>query len=176
MQSSWDMSWQKSYVAGRAVPRAPGVAAARGAVLVEFVIAIVPMMITFFGFTQVAKIYTANLAVRHGAIAAARAAIVISDENDNNPGNNGSKQEIKQAAALAMLPWIEDRSLTDVRVTIDDRSSRRDVYGPVTAKVRAIYHCRVPLAGKLICPASVRMVSGEATMPHQGARYKDSLL
>ncbi len=158
----------------RCAQKRPGFAEdVRGAVLVESVIAIVPLLMTFFGFVQVAKIYTANLVVRHGAISAARAAAVISNANNNNPGKQGTNDEIKQAAALAMLPWIEDGSITAVNVSVADQSSRSDVYGPVRVEVTATYRCSVPMMGRVICAGSQRTMTAEATMPHQGAKYKE---
>lgn len=147
----------------------------RGAALVEFVIAVVPMLMTFFGFVQVAKIYTASLVVQHGAIAAARAAMVISKANDNNPGENGEISEAKQAAAVAMLPWVQDGSITNVDVQMTDESSKSDPYGPVTVNMTASYRCGVPMMGRIICTGGRKTITARTVkMPHQGANYKES--
>lgn len=137
----------------------------------EFVIAVVPMLTTFFGFVQVAKIYTANLVVQHAAITAARAAIVMV-KKDTNPGEKGSNTDVKQAAGLALSPWITSGSISNVNVTVTDQSSMSDVYGPVKVRVQATYKCGVPMMGRVICSGSRKALTAEATMPNQGARYK----
>ncbi|HQY60503.1 MAG: pilus assembly protein [Myxococcales bacterium] len=142
----------------------------RGAALVEFVIAVVPLLTTFFSFVQVAKIYTVNLGVQHAAITAARAAIVMV-KKPTNPGEKGSNTDVKQAAGLALSPWITSGSVSNVSVSVQDGSSMSDVYGPVRVRVQATYSCTVPM-GRLICPGSRKILTAEATMPNQGARYK----
>ncbi len=144
----------------------------RGAALVEFVIAVVPLLMTFFGFSQYAKMYTAKLGVRHAAITAARAAAVISDVNGNNPAATGGENAIRQAAGAALSPWITNGSISNVTVTITDSSSAADPYGPVRVEVRATYRCAVPMMGRVMCPGSRKTLTAEATMPHQGAKYK----
>jgi hypothetical protein len=57
-------------------------------------------------------------------------------------------------------------------VTVTDHSSKSDPYGPVKVKVDATYHCKVPLGGRIVCPGGVKHLVSEATMPHQGAKYK----
>ena len=142
----------------------------RGAALVEFVIAVVPMLTTFFSFVQVAKIYTAKLVVQHAAITAARAAVVMV-KKPTNPGEKGSNTDVKQAAGLALSPWITSGSISNVNVTVTDQSSMSDVYAPVRVQVQATYRCTVPM-GRLICAGSRKTLTAEATMPNQGARYK----
>jgi Flp pilus assembly protein TadG len=160
-----------------------------GAVIVEHTVAIVPLLITFFSLIQVTKLHTVDLALRYAAISSARAAIVISNEHDDNPGTQGDKprnlQDINLAAEVALLPWIESGAISDVKVEVQDRSSRSDPNGPVTVKVTARYACQVPL-GKLVClpsyPEKIGKHDGpiyvvrraEATLPHQGARYREA--
>jgi Flp pilus assembly protein TadG len=146
----------------------------RGAVLVEFVVALMPMMMTFFGFVEVTKIYAASLGTRHAAITAARAAAVMSKVHDNNPATQGGEGEIKSAAGQALAPWISNGAISAVTVTVNDTSSRSDPYGPVHVKVAATYHCKVPLMGRIVCKGGTKTITHEATMPHQGAKYKAS--
>jgi Flp pilus assembly protein TadG len=145
----------------------------RGAVLAEFVIAIVPILITFFSFVQLSKIATARLVMKHGAIVAARAAAVMTNAHKNTPDQDeGDHQgEITQGARLAMAPWVKDGSLTAVDVRVDDQSSQRDPYGWVHVEVTAIYRCRVPL-GQLICAGRTKVMTERYSMPHQGATYE----
>ncbi len=145
----------------------------RGAVLVEFIVALMPMMMTFFGFVEVSKIYAAKLATKHATITAARAAAVFSNAHENNPGAEGSGEEqAKGAAAAALGPWIGNGAISSVDVTVTDRSSKEDPYGPVTVKVTATYQCKVPMMGQVVCKGGTMKIPYEATMPHQGAKYK----
>lgn len=59
---------------------------ARGVVMAEFLVAIFPVMIAFLGFTQFCFMGIAKLAVRHSAVLAARAAVVVIEEADGIPG------------------------------------------------------------------------------------------
>lgn len=144
----------------------------RGAVLAEFVVAVVPLLTTFFCFVQLMKMQQAKLVIRNSAISAARAAIVI-HENGNNPGKHGQESDIEWAAALAVGPYAD--SFGSLEVTTNDNSSVNNTYGPVTVTVKGTYKCQVPL-GKLICVGGggfSKTLEASATMPHQGARYKE---
>ena len=151
----------------------------RGAVIAEFVIAVVPLMMVFFGFLQVSKPFTVSLGVRHAAVIAVRAAAVYSNRANNNPGAEGDGQsQARQAAGAALGPWIADGSISSVDVTVDDRSSRQDPYGPVQVQVSASYNCKVPMMGRIICSGGRKRISTQnmagfsAQMPHQGAKYE----
>lgn len=156
----------------------------RGAVMAEFAIALMPMLMAFFGFVQVSRAFQANLVLRHSAIVAARAAAVISNKNDNLPkekdsdGNdNGNKddgqEEVELAAALALRPWLEDGAFDNVTVNIDDKSTRDDPYGMVNVTVTATYNCGVPLGKLLVCGTDATLTKSiTAGFPHQGAKYR----
>jgi hypothetical protein len=53
----------------------------RGAVYVEVIVAIIPVMMFFFGLLQLAMIFSAHLVVRHAAERAARSAVVVLDDD-----------------------------------------------------------------------------------------------
>lgn len=154
----------------------------RGAVLVEFLVALMPLMITFFGSLQLMQVATARVVVKHGAIVGARAAAVISNKNRNTPDQpNGSDADVEAGVKLAMGPWVKTMQSIDVRV--DDQSSCDDPYGPVTVTVRAEYKCSVPF-GNLICSGmrfdgfhwnrpNAYPIEQRFTFPHQGARYQE---
>jgi Flp pilus assembly protein TadG len=147
----------------------------RGAVLAEHVIAIVPILMTFFTFVQLSKVATARLVVKHSAIVGARAAAVISNANNNTPdaqANDDGKADIRTAVQQAMGPWYAKGGITNVNVDVNDQSNRDDYYGWVTVKVTADYNCRVPM-GRLACGAAgVKKLEETYRMPHQGAIYK----
>jgi len=53
----------------------------RGAIYVEVLVAIIPVLIFFFGLLQLAMLYSARLVVRHAAWRAARSAVVILEDD-----------------------------------------------------------------------------------------------
>jgi hypothetical protein len=146
----------------------------KGAVLVEFVIAIVPVLITFLTFVQLSRIATARLVVKHAAIVGARAASVITNAKENTPDQKKGMHEveIENGVRMALGPWwTKSGGITAVRVDINDTSSRSDPYNWVEVRVRATYACRVPL-GFLICAGRQKQIVEIARMPHQGALYE----
>jgi Flp pilus assembly protein TadG len=145
----------------------------KGAVLAEFVIAIVPVFTTFFSFVQLSRIATARLVVKHAAIAGARAAAVMTNANDDTPDQPGGDQkgEIENAVKASMGPWFANGSITGANVTITDSSSRSDPYGWVEVKVDATYACKIPM-GQIACGGGTKQLTETFKMPHQGAIYK----
>jgi Flp pilus assembly protein TadG len=144
-------------------------------VLAEFAMALTPLLATFFGLLQIMHAYQAKLVINHGAVTGARAAIVMSDENNNMPDSqskSAGKAEIKATVALAMQAWIDEGALKKVKVDVKDDSAD-DPSGPVTVKVTADYMCGVPLGSSLVCGLDRKIqYTTQVTFPHQGAEYK----
>lgn len=144
----------------------------RGAVLAEFVIAIVPLLTIFFVFVQLSQLAVARLLVKHAAVVGARSAAVFHNEHKNVPKmcDNDGKAKVDAAVTAALGHWSNRISTT---TDVTDLSNREvdGVYDLVTVKVTAVVKCRVPL-GRLICPAGVTIMTDTKSMPHQGARYK----
>lgn len=146
----------------------------RGAVLVEFALAFLPLLILFFTTAQLAKMATARLAVKHSAIVGARAAAVLSNVNDNVPDQKqGSQQnEIDNAVKAALGPWWQlEGPIMTVKVTVTDSSTRDDPYNWVEVNVKAQYACRLPF-GFLVCGGLTKELKENYRMPHQGAQYR----
>jgi len=146
----------------------------RGAVLVEFVVAIVPILMMFFTFIQLSKVATARLIVKHATIIGARAAAVIANEHENVPDQpkGQNQKEIDAAVKNALGPWWYRRGgVMNVQVRVDDRSSKSDPYGWVEVRVSAVYQCNVPM-GWIACRGRSKLLEEAYRMPHQGARYK----
>ncbi|HVJ94737.1 MAG TPA: hypothetical protein VM580_33350 [Labilithrix sp.] len=145
----------------------------KGAVLAEFCIAIVPVLTTFLSFVQLSRVATARLVVKHSAIIGARAAAVISNANDNNPGQyiGSHDDDISNAVKAALGPWQEAGGIQAVNVTVNDTSSRGDPYNWVEVKVSATYACKIPM-GVIACGGSTKLLEETYRMPHQGARYR----
>jgi Flp pilus assembly protein TadG len=156
----------------------------RGAAYVEFLIAVVPMMILFWGIMQLNGLLLADLVARHAAVHAVRAAIVC----DSQVGHPQSAEELEapggcayEAAKLA-LSAVRSFGAPDFSVRIEGAS--RHGNAPVTATVIATYRCQVPLASSLLCTGLISDEGGgsaargvlkltrKATLPNQGAGYE----
>lgn len=146
----------------------------RGAVLVEFLVALMPLLITFSSSVQLMQIVTARLVVKHAAVVGARGAAVISNSKQNTPDQKlGDNKDIVRDGVLnALGPWI--RTMATVEVTIDDQSSCDDPYGMVTVEVKANYRCSVPFGSTLVCGGGKHSIREKMSYPHQGARYQDT--
>jgi len=146
----------------------------KGAVMAEFVIAIVPVLTTFFSFVQLSRIATARLVLKHSTIVGARAAAVMANGNDNTPDQPAGDQkgEITNAVKAGMGPWFTKAGgFTSVNVTVTDSSNRGDPYGWVEVKVNTLYACNIPM-GFIACGGNTKRLEETYRMPHQGAIYK----
>lgn len=146
----------------------------RGAVLVEFLVALMPLMITFSSFVQLSQIATARVVVKHATIVGARAAAVMSNKNHNTPDQKGDgATDIKEGVNAALGPWV--RTMKQVDVEVDDQSSCSDPYGMVSVTVKADYRCSVPFGGFLLCGTSggKHSIAYKIGFPHEGARFKE---
>jgi Flp pilus assembly protein TadG len=148
----------------------------KGAVLVEFLIAFMPLMITFSSFVQLAQIATASIVTKHATIIAARAAAVISNGHNNTPDakQGDNQQDITDAVTAGLGPWAGTMTGTPT-VTIKDQSSGSDVFGMIEVTVTAQYRCSVPFGGMLVCGTNggTHQIVKTAAYPHQGGCYTD---
>lgn len=143
----------------------------RGATTAETLIVLIPLLTIFLTAVQFSHAATADLVVKHSTVAAARAAIVISNP-DANPGDNGPESDIINAAGVAMGPWLTSGALGNIQVSWTDASSRGDPFGQVTVTVAADYRCRVPIGRFIICNGASRHMTFTVALPHQGAKYR----
>ena len=137
----------------------------------EFLVAIVPLLVTFFCLVQLAKLYSAKIVLDHAAITASRAAIVILPPSPDAPREAGrGHRDVTRAAELAMGPWKTSRAFTKVNI---DARTPGEPYGMTTVRVTATYRCGVPLGGRIVCGlGGTKTMTSEASLPNQGARYK----
>jgi hypothetical protein len=157
-----------------------------GAVYVEFLIAIMPMRMLFWGLMQLNGLLLADLVTRHAAVNAVRAAIVCDAqakdlggkphaESDSKLGSTGGCAYEAAKKSLSAVHSFGDPPVFSVKI---DGASKKG-HAPVTATVVAAYHCRVPLVGGFVCglftagtdAMGVRFLSRAATLPNQGASY-----
>ncbi len=145
----------------------------RGAVLVEFAVAIMPLLMTFFVFFQVAVMVTAKMFVRHATIAAARAGIVIKGGGETNPMQGGVQQgsdgDIQNAFKAGLGEWGDNGMLVGT-VSVSDPGGPT---GDVTATSVVAFKCNVPLGRRFVCPGgNILPMTDRATLPKQGADYQ----
>lgn len=144
----------------------------RGSAYVEFLVAIIPMLVIFWGLMQVSGLLLADLVVRHAAMNAVRAAIVC-DSDQNAAGDAGADTCAQQAAGDTTKAVS---SITATHVVVDGASEQGNA--PVTVSVSADYQCQVPLVGGLTCSlvaggvSSTATIQRSATLPNQGHSYK----
>jgi Flp pilus assembly protein TadG len=145
----------------------------KGAVLVEFLVAVMPLMITFSSFVQVAQVATARLVVKHSAVVGARAAAVISNKYNNTPDQKKgqNKADIDAAVDAALGPWRQ--TMDNVKVEINDDATADDPFGMIQVTVTAQYHCSVPFGSGIVCKGGSRPIVHKAAFPHQGACYTE---
>ena len=159
--------------------------ATRGAVYVEFIIAIVPMLILFWGLMQFNGLLLADLVVRHAVTHAVRAAIVCdSDEKPQDGAELAAPKGCSYEAAKMTLSAVKSFTPpggSEPTFSLQVSGASPDGNAPVTATLRVDYYCQVPLAG-FVCGlasagtpsggrAHVAMLTRKATLPNQGAGY-----
>lgn len=151
----------------------------KGAVMVEFAIAFMPICTIFLVLMEVSRWSMAKMAMEHAAGVSARACSVVQtpqnqgvDKVDGDPAT-----DIQTAGETALNVWTgknkigskNETLLTNVKVTCDPPANEN---GTDEATVTADYNCKVPLANRLICGWSTRTtITTKARMGHQGAKY-----
>ena len=136
----------------------------RGAALVEFIMALVPMNFAFFSFTQFAQVSVASAVMHHATTVAARYAMVSYPTCIPKVGA-GSDSDMTTAAQSALGPFASKTTIQGITATY----SGGDPWGDFNVVATYNYQCTVPL-GKLICGGGItRTIT--VTVPHSGARY-----
>ncbi len=138
----------------------------RGAVLAEFAVALMPLLLCYFVFTQIAQLYIGNLLFKHAANVAARAAVVI-NQPELNPGDNGTAADVTDAAKAALAPYAQ--MFSNVHTSSTEAGEQ---YGLVTTTTTADFNCGVPLGRTIVCPNGKISMTQDVALPLQGARYK----
>jgi len=131
----------------------------RGAVLIEFLVAIIPMLMIFFSIAQISALGYTSLLVHHAAYVAARAYAVV------HPGiyDSGPPSDVQSAAGLVLARVPGNLSVTTRDV--DPMSEQL-----ATTTVTLDYPCGVPLGAMLVCGASMRRtLTAQASFPNQGS-------
>lgn len=168
--------------------------------LVEFLIAFLPVFIFFLSLLQLGLLFSSKLLVDHAAVQGARAAaVVFADEpgsygergGDPNTLSAGRRDAVRDAVLVSLAPLILDGSLARVDVVFpsDDAPGGNDQprdgalapmsnAGPrmIRVRVETDLVCKIAIANVILCKSGggalrVLQSSGEAIHPYQGASY-----
>ncbi len=176
------------------------VADTQGAIFIEFLFVVLPFMIILLGLAQTALMYMGGMAVKRSAATAARAAMVVFDDDPKKYGGQSRnslggqrEQAIKMAAAFPIFaihtsPKNEDNLEHALRAWGDSpyRTQQRIPNGlrvefpggvssgrgsSITVKVSYDYPCEVPVARAIMCPGGTIEISAQSTLPNHAANY-----
>ncbi|HKU43803.1 MAG TPA: nucleic acid/nucleotide deaminase domain-containing protein [Polyangiales bacterium] len=143
----------------------------RGAVFVEKLIALFPVLLTFFLGWELAEVGAASLVVQRASAAAGRAAMVVLPDDpryygeeppDTYAGARRADVELAAGMVLSALPQLSENFEVDV-------SDPPDGFGEIDVTVRAPYECG---AVGLICRAGGGLTLTSTTKhAYHGASY-----
>lgn len=144
----------------------------RGAITLEYLIALLPMLFFFASVWQLADLYAAQLVVQRAASAAGRAASVVLPDDPFYYGDEAAdsfagkrREQIVVAAKLVLA--ASGRVLDPPEVSVDGT----DGHGPLTARVSARFRCFAGW-GALVCGADgERVLTASARYPYHRASY-----
>jgi hypothetical protein len=147
----------------------------KGSVFVETLVAILVPILFFFVTWQLVDLFTAQLILKHAAVAAVRAAIVVGPDDPRYYGGQGVNDfakggarftDVKRAAALVIgaAPNLQTAFSVEIR-------GAPDANGPITADVSADYQCHGGWLSYVCSGGSFLRLTAQATMPYQGAKY-----
>lgn len=152
----------------------------RAVVMVEFIVAFVPILLLFLATIELTRLSIAGLMLQRAAGKAVRACAVIQEQPVNcEPGASAAAEQqrlVTLAAQRAILPMTA-LAVRGARCQVDRMETD-------TVQVNAEFYCAVPMVRGLVCsslrpgevaidPAqtSVRQLTATARYAHQGAHY-----
>lgn len=145
--------------------------ASEGAVYVEYLIALLPVLLSALVIWQLVELWTGELMLKRAASVAVRAAAVVLPDDpafyDGAPlhrfiGRRKTDIELSAALVLAANPQFVEKP--EVKVTLSPSENY------VTARVTAPFECFLGRLS-LVCGGSRRQLTAAAAYPYQGAQY-----
>jgi len=157
-----------------------------GAAMVEFALAIMPVLILFFGMMQWSICAYVNLIVQHAAVVAARAEAVMRPGMPDNGGATGTGSDLEKAISPLFVHVAGFESFLGlgnmtVKVTTQARPCDQTMN---VVQVTLYYPCTIPLGNKIACGGALSDVSSAfggpmlmkltstASFPNQGSYYE----
>jgi len=145
----------------------------RGAVFVEQLIAYMPVLFFFMATWQLIDLCAAHLILQRAASAGARAAVVVLPDDpafyegvakDSFSGKRKEDIELAVALVLATNPHFS----SDFKVEVP---SGLKGAAPLTATVKAKFHCFAGWVSLVCGPTGVRELTAKSVYAYQGAAY-----
>jgi Flp pilus assembly protein TadG len=145
----------------------------RGAAMVEFAMAILPVLLVFFGTVQWSINAYLNLIVKHAAFSIVRCEAVV------HPGMPDSGDE--NADCLATSPggasvigklFSHVTGVSSGDFTVDTTLAPVTAQGLDSVTVTLNYKCSVPLGNQIACTSGVQKLTATAKFPNQGSVYQ----
>jgi Flp pilus assembly protein TadG len=137
-----------------------------GAAMVEFAIAILPILITFFGMFQWGVCAYVHLIVKHAAFVAARAEAVI---HPHMP-DSGPQDDVKKGVMM-LFKHVKLVKEGDVTIETTLPNPMAETLDKVTVTVN--YKCGIPLGNVIACGAAkTKTFTQSASFPNQGSYYQ----
>jgi hypothetical protein len=135
----------------------------RGAVLVEFAMAIVPVLAFFFGTIQFCAAAYVNLILHHGAFVAARCEAVVHPAMPDS----GGAQDCTDAVNLLLS------TSTKAKATVKPTLAAKTAQTLDVVEVDLEYPCEVPLGNVVACGKGKKLhMIATASFPNQGSAYQ----
>lgn len=145
--------------------------ASLGAVYIEYLITLLPVLFAALSIWQLLELWTADLMLKRAASVAARAAAVVLPDDpafyDDVPVHQFAgrrRTDIELSAALVLAASPQFTAKPEVRVQISPSEQF------ITATVTARFECFMSRLS-LVCGSSLELLRAEASYPYQGARY-----
>lgn len=142
----------------------------RGAVYVEFLVIIIPLLTFFCCLVQLADMQAAKLIVHHAAYRAARAAVVIYPDDPKHNEGPTRRSEVEAAAKRVLYA---KKQLSAAEVDFGAEPGAPSPGDRVDMRVSATYTCHWPIANHIVCGlgTGTSRLEASVTMPYQAARY-----
>jgi Flp pilus assembly protein TadG len=138
-----------------------------GAALPEFAMAIMPVMLVFFGMVQWSIIAYVHLIVKHAAFVASRCNAVV---HPHMP-DAGTEADCNRKAMDLLFAHVNGVTQGDVHVS--SNSGAADSQSMDTTTVKLDYKCTIPLGNRVACGHSHHMkLEEQASFPNQGSHYQ----
>lgn len=134
----------------------------RGAVLAEFVIAVLPFLMLSFVIAQFSVLAVGRILTKHAAYLGARAAIVTCTE----PGKAADGMaELDKAVTFAFGPATK---LGKPKASITQGKCDETNQEMLTVTVETTFKCNVPMGNMLLCGGTTKTLKASSTLPNQG--------
>lgn len=134
----------------------------RGAVMVEFIVVLMPLMTAFLCGIQIAFLGAAKMVAQHAVSVGVRSAAVHAIKQPE-----GTSGVHVAAVDRAMGPWSNVLS-----INTGLQSAGGGPNDEIRLQGTATYICKVALARRIVCNGGVQTWETQATLTNHGANYQ----